>query len=362
MGGRDEGREERAQRLKTRAGRYLTMGLPARPSPVKGVTSLSIATPSKWSSLAKPGGAPQPRPARRVRATSWPDRVAPYAYLAPFFVVFAVFGLIPTIFTFYVALFDWNPIGERTFVGFENFATLFDDDRFWNALRNTFSIWAISTVPQLLLALALAQLLNNVRLRFAIFFRMSMLVPYITSVVATTVAFASIFGRDYGLINAALSVVGLGPIDFTTNTVASHVLVSTMVLWRWFGYNTLIYLAALQAIPKEMHEAAAVDGAGPVKRFWFVTIPSLRPVIIFTVIVSTIGGLQIFTEPLLLSTPDLTGGAGRQFQTLTLFMYEQGFGNFKFGYGSAIGVVLFLLIVAFSIVNFLLSRRISSDR
>ncbi|MGL5861819.1 MAG: carbohydrate ABC transporter permease [Phycicoccus sp.] len=324
---------------------------------------MSTATSSTRNSLGAPDGLPRRQPARRrIRATSWADRVAPYAYLTPFFVIFAVFGLIPTLFTFYVALFDWNPIGDRTFVGLDNFATLFGDDRFWNALRNTISIWFISTVPQLLLALMLAQLLNNVRLRLATFFRMSMLVPYITSVVATTVAFSSIFSRDYGLINAALDVVGLGPIDFRSDTVASHVLVSAMVLWRWFGYNTLIYLAALQAIPKEMNEAAAVDGAGPVKRFLYVTVPSLRPVILFTVIVSTIGGLQIFTEPLLLSTPGLTGGDGRQYQTLTLFMYEQGFGSFKFGYGSAVGVVLFLLIVAFSIVNYLLSRRISSDR
>lgn len=290
------------------------------------------------------------------------DALAPYMYVAPFFVIFAVFGLFPTLFTFVVALYDWNPIGDRIFVGFDNFATLFGDERFWNALGNTFSIWIISTVPQLLLALVLAQALNNARLRFATFFRMSMLVPYITSVVATAIAFASIFGRDYGLINAVLGVVGLGPINFTSDTLASHILISTMVLWRWFGYNTLIYLAALQAIPKEVYEAAAVDGAGGFKRFIFVTIPSLRPVIIFTVIVSTIGGLQIFTEPLLLSAPQLTGGPGRQYQTLTLFMYEQGFGNFQFGYGSAIGVVLFLLIVVFSIINFLLSRRISSDQ
>ncbi|MEY2849217.1 MAG: hypothetical protein RI885_1884 [Actinomycetota bacterium] len=303
-----------------------------------------------------------PRPAKRLRATPWADRLAPYAYVAPFFVIFAVFGLFPTLFTFYVALFDWNPIGDRTFVGLQNFEVLFGDTRFWNALGNTFSIWILSTVPQLLLALILAQLLNNARLRFANLFRMSMLVPYITSVVATTIVFASIFGREYGLINAALQFVGLERIDFTSDTFASHILVSAMVLWRWFGYNTLIYLAALQAVPRELHEAASVDGAGGVKRFLFVTIPSLRPVIIFTVIVSTIGGLQVFTEPLLLSAPQLTGGSGRQFQTLTLFMYEQGFGNFQFGYGSAIGVVLFVLIVVFSVINFLLSRRISSDR
>lgn len=297
----------------------------------------------------------------RIRSATRIDAMAPYAYIAPFFVIFAVFGLFPTLFTFYVALFDWNPIGGQTFIGLQNFMDLFSDERFWNATRNTFSIWIISTVPQIVLALFLAQLLNNARLKFANLFRMSMLVPYITSVVATTIVFASLFGRDYGLINGALQLVGIPAIDFEANTLASHILVSTMVLWRWFGYNTLIYLAALQAIPKDVYEAAAIDGAGGFKQFFYVTIPSLRPVIIFTVIVSTIGGLQIFTEPLLLSTPGLTGGAGRQFQTLTLFMYEQGFGNFQFGYGSAIGVVLFVLIVIFSIINYLLSRRISSD-
>ncbi len=317
-------------------------------------------SPARTSDAGNPP-TPAPKKKRRIREASWADRFAPYAYVAPFFVIFAVFGLFPTIFTFVVALYDWNPIGDRTFVGLENFATLFGDQRFWNALGNTFSIWVISTFPQLVLALFLAQLLNHARLRFATLFRMSMLVPYITSVVAATIVFASIFGRDYGLINNALEVFGIGRIDFTAETVPSHILISTMVLWRWFGYNTLIYLAALQAIPREVHEAAAVDGAGGIKRFFFITIPSLRPVIIFTVIVSTIGGLQIFTEPLLLSAPGLTGGSGRQFQTLTLFMYEQGFGNFQFGYGSAIGVILFVLIVAFSIINFLISRRISSD-
>ncbi len=310
---------------------------------------------------SKSGATPSRSKRRRIRSASRADAVAPYAYIAPFFIIFGIFGLFPTLFTFYVAMFKWNPIGGQTFIGFDNFTQLYGDPRFWNALRNTFSMWILSTVPQLIFALFLAQLLNNIRLKFANFFRMSMLIPYITSVVATTIVFASLFGREYGIINFFLGIVGVDAIDFTANTLASHILVATMVMWRWFGYNTLIYLAALQAIPKDVYEAAAIDGAGGFKQFFFVTIPSLRPVIIFTVIVSTIGGLQIFTEPLLLSSPGLTGGAGRQYQTLTLFLYEQGFGNFEFGYGSAIGVVLFLLVVAFSIINFLLSRRISSD-
>lgn len=291
------------------------------------------------------------------------ERLAPYAYIAPFFALFTAFGLIPFVFTFYVALFDWNPIGDREFIGADNFTRMFADPRFWNAAGNTVSIWALSTIPQLLLALALAQVLNNARLRCALFFRMSMLIPYVTSVAATAIVFAQLFDRDYGLLNWLLGLVGVEPVDFVQSTWGSHVLIATMVTWRWFGYTTLLYLASLQAVPRSVFEAAAIDGAGPWQRFRHITVPALRPVIIFTVVTSTIGGLQIFTEPLLIATgAPLTCGAVRQCQTLTLFLYEQGFGQFEFGYGSAIGVALFVMVVAIALVNYLLSARIRTDR
>ena len=287
------------------------------------------------------------------------ERLAPYGYVAPFYLLFAVFGLFPLLFTFVVALYDWNPIGERTFVGLDNFVRLGEDPRFWNALRNTFSIWVLSTVPQLVIALVLAQVLNKARLRFANFWRMSMLVPYITSVAATTIVFAQLFDRDYGLLNFFVGLLGFEHIDFKNTVLGSHVLIAVMVTWRWFGYTTLLYLASLQAVPRDLYEAANVDGAGEVQQFLHITLPSLRPVIVFTVITSTIGGLQIFTEPLLLQpTSGTTCGAERQCQTLSLFQFEQGFGAFNFGYGSAIGVALFAIIVVVALVNYLLSSRV----
>lgn len=277
--------------------------------------------------------------------------------------IFAIFGLFPLLFTFYVALYDWNPIGDRTYVGFANFERLFQDVRFWNAARNTLSIWVLSTVPQLMAALLLAHVLNHVRLRLASFFRMTLLVPYVTSVAATAIVFAQMFDRDYGLLNWLLGLVGIGPVDFVASPWGSHLLIAAMVMWRWTGFTTLLYLASLQAVPRDIYEAASVDGAGGWKQFWHITIPSLRPVIIFTVVTSTIGGLQIFTEPLLVSaTNQQTCGAARQCQTLTLFLYEQGFGQFAFGYGSAIGVALFVMVVIIATVNFLLSTRIRSEQ
>ncbi|MEV1003846.1 sugar ABC transporter permease [Nonomuraea sp. NPDC050202] len=303
-----------------------------------------------------------PEAEARVRQ-SLAERVAPYAYIAPFFLLFAVFGLVPLLFTFYVALFDWNPIGEHVFIGFDNFTRLLGDTRFWNAAWNTISIWLLSTVPQLLIALVLAHLLNHARLRLAVFFRMSMLVPYITSVAATTIVFAQMFDRDYGLLNWLLGLAGVGPIDFLQSGWGSHVMIAVMVTWRWFGYTTLLYLASLQAVPRTIYEAAAVDGAGAWKQFRHISIPSLRPVIVFTVVTSTIGGLQIFTEPLLVSrSAPLTCGPVRQCQTLTLFLYEQGFGRFQFGYGAAIGVALFVLIIAIAALNYVLSARIRPER
>ncbi|MGR6918553.1 carbohydrate ABC transporter permease [[Actinomadura] parvosata] len=303
-----------------------------------------------------------PEAEARVRQ-SLAERMAPYAYIAPFFLLFAVFGLVPLLFTFYVALFDWNPIGEHVFIGFDNFTRLFGDTRFWNAAWNTISIWLLSTVPQLLIALVLAHLLNHARLRLAVFFRMSMLVPYITSVAATTVVFAQMFDRDYGLLNWLLGLVGVGPIDFLQSVWGSHTMIAVMVTWRWFGYTTLLYLASLQAVPRTIYEAASVDGAGAWKQFRHISVPSLRPVIVFTIVTSTIGGLQIFTEPLLVSNAaPLTCGPVRQCQTLTLFLYEQGFGQFQFGYGSAIGVALFVLIIAIATLNYVLSTRIRPER
>lgn len=302
------------------------------------------------------------RPPSRIRQ-SFGERIAPYVYIAPFFVLFAIFGLFPLVFTFYVALFDWNPIGEQTFVGLANFERLFQDPRFWNAFVNTFGIFLISTIPQLLLALGLAHLLNHAMLKWANFFRMALLVPYITSVAATALVFAQIFDRNFGLINWVLGIFGIPAVNFLSSQVGSWIVISSMVMWRWFGYNTLLYLAGLQALPREMYEAASVDGASGWQQFIHLTIPSLRPIIIFTVIMSTIGGLQIFTEPLLVAPESgLTCGGGRQCQTLALFLYEQGFGQFEFGYGSAIGVALFLIVVVVSLINFYLTTRTRKAR
>lgn len=283
--------------------------------------------------------------------------IAPYAFLAPFFTLFAAFGVFPLLYTAYVSVYRvelQNP-GEMEWRGLDNYTALFTDPFFWTALRNTFTIGALSTVPQLLIALGLAHLLNY-RLRARTFFRTALLLPYATSVAAASLIFAQLFGRDFGLVNTVLDAVGFGPVDWQTGTAASQIAVSSIVVWRWTGYNTLIYLAGMQSIPVELYEAAEVDGASRWQQFLHVTLPGLRPTIVFTVVVSTIGATQLFGEPLLFEG-SMSGGISHQYQTLGLYMYEQGWGFFHLGRAAAIAWVMFLLIVALVGANALLVRR-----
>jgi cellobiose transport system permease protein len=291
-------------------------------------------------------------------------RVSPYLYVAPFFILFAAFGVFPLGYTAYISLTDRKLIGATTnFVGLDNYTALIHDSYFWNAVENTLGIWILSTVPQLLIALGLAHLLNT-KLRARSLFRMCVILPQVTSLVAVALIFTQLFSRDYGLVNYVLGVFGLPHVDWEAGRMSSWIALSVMVTWRWAGYNALIYLAAMQGIPDELYEAASIDGAKGWKQFTHVTIPMLRPTIIFTVIVSTIGGLQLFTEPYLFQPLKQvgTGGSARQYQTVVMYLYEKAFGSsqFAFGYAAAIGWALFLLIAVVSLVNFLIIRRIRS--
>ena len=290
------------------------------------------------------------------RLSRWDTKYSPYLLVAPFFILFGIFGAYPLIYTAWVSLHDWNLIGDHQWVGLANYRELMGDADFWNAVGNTLGIFVIATVPQMLLALGLASVLNQeIRARTA--FRMGVLVPNITSVAAVAIVFGQLFSRDFGLVNFVLGLVGVDPVDWQADKWSSWLAIATMVDWRWTGYNALIFRAAMQAIPRDLYEAASIDGATRVRQFWRITVPMLRPTIVFAVIISTIGGLQLFTEPLLFGYGKMQGGTLRQFQTVTMYMYENAFQRFHYGYGSAIAWMLFMLIGVICIVNFLVVRR-----
>jgi len=299
------------------------------------------------------------------RRLTWLDiKGTPYIYVAPFFILFAIFGLYPLGYTLYVATRNWQ-LGADTSTpaGFSNFSELLKDHDFWNSVYNTFGIFILSTIPQLLMALFIAHLLNRV-IRGKTFFRFGIIAPIVTSTAVIGLIFAQIFSKNYGIINYLLHFVGVNGLDWKADKWTSWIAIATMVNWRWTGYNALIYLAAMQTIPRDIYESASLDGAKPMAQFWRITVPLLRPTIIFTAIISTIGGLQLFGEPALFNAGSnyLGGGSLHQFQTMSMYLLQEMFNRGRLGYAGAIAWVLFLLILITSILNFLIVRRLDSDR
>ena len=296
----------------------------------------------------------------RQRLSRLDVRLSPYLYISPFFILFAVVGLYPLLYTAFVSVHDWHLIGgQGDFVGLKNYVDVLGQQRFGRALGNTFSIFLLSSVPQVIAAIAIAALLDA-NLRAKTFWRMGVLLPYVVAPVAVSLIFSKLFADQSGLVNTLLATVGIDPIGFHSDRLASHLAIATMVNFRWTGYNTLIFLAAMQAVPRDLYEAAIVDGASRWRQFWSVTVPMLRATIIFVVITSAIGGLQIFDEPRMYDTLGL-GGADRQWMTMTMYLYELGWGAQKsFGRAAAVAWILFGIIIAIGLVNFLLTQRIAS--
>ena len=216
--------------------------------------------PAAGEPLPPAAGAPRGNRSWRSRLHAAEARTAPYAYVAPFFAIFLAFGLFPLIYTAYISLHRYRLGSRMSWVGLDNYLWLFGNPGFYNALWKTITIGVLSTVPQLALALGLAHLLNY-RLRGRTFLRVAMLMPYATSVAAATLVFALIFGRDAGLVNGLLGVVRIDPVDWRNGNWTAQVTISVIVIWRWTGYNALIYLAGMQAISSDLYEAAAMDGA-----------------------------------------------------------------------------------------------------
>jgi len=319
--------------------------------------SLRAATPAS----------PSVRSDRRIRLGNrlarWDVKASPYFYISPFFILFAIVGLFPLVYTGYVALLKFDPILHTgTFVGFDNFVWVFQQRQFWIALRNTLTIFLLSAVPQIVIALAIAAVLDS-NLKAKTFWRMGVLLPYIVMPVAVALIFSKLFSDNYGLVNHVLGFVGIPAIHWHTDTLPAQIAIATMVNFRWTGYNALILLAGMQAIPRDLYEQASIDGAGRFRRFLSITIPQLRPTLIFVIITATIGGLQIFDEPQLYDVSTVVpGGANQQWLTMTVYLHNVGwFQDGSFGRAAAVAWLLFLLIVLIGLINLAITRRIAGN-
>jgi cellobiose transport system permease protein len=323
---------------------------------------MAVSTPARPSPASSPVE-PTGRTTRNGRSSGKlhpPGRWSGYAYIAPFFIVFLAFSLYPWLDTAWVSLHDvrLSTYQDQTWIGLDNYRNLLENKFFWNAFANTVTIGVISTVPQLCMALGIAHLLNY-QLRGRTFFRVAMLLPYATSLAAATVIFLELFNKDLGIVNWFIQhVLHLPAVDWQGSKWPSQIAVSAIVVWRWTGYNSLIYLAGMQSIDTALYEAAAMDGASRWNQFRHVTLPGLRPTIVFTIVVSTIGAAQLFGEPLLYDqTGQPNGGGSNQYQTLGLLMYQQGWTNDRLGLASATAWTMFLIIMLAVGLNLLVARR-----
>ena len=275
-----------------------------------------------------------------------PNHWAPYLLISPFLILFAVFGLFPLLFSRWLAFQSWEPtsgIEAMRFVGLDNFVFALTDGWFWKSLRNTLWLAIASGVPQHLVALPLAVFLHRSFGRWRGLVSGAYFLPYITSTVAIAMLFGSLFSTDYGLVNQALhAVFGMEHIHWLRSPEAIKPAVALVVFWRYVGFNLVLYLAALQTIPQDLYQAAKLDGAGPWQQFLRITLPGLKPMILFGVTLSVIGGLQLFEEPFILTNGK--GGADQQAMTVGIYLYRLAFDFSDFGAASALAWIMFGVI------------------
>jgi lactose/L-arabinose transport system permease protein len=276
-------------------------------------------------------------------------RLAPYLYISPYFLLFLVFSLYPIIYSFYLSFTDWNGSKEKSFIGFDNYAVLLKDHTFWLSLWNSVVIFLLYVPIMLFLALIFASLLNANWMVGKGFFRMALFVPNFVSVVAVSFVFVLLFNTQDGLINTLLSNLHWTdkPIPWLESPWWARISVAMMVLYRWLGYNMLLVLTGLQSIPKDLYEAAYVDGATKIKSFFLITVPLVKQILLFCTVLSTIGTFSLFTEPFILTK----GGPLNSTLTPVLMLFNESFQNFNFGYASSIAVCFFILMMIISLIQ-----------
>ncbi|GIG25412.1 carbohydrate ABC transporter permease [Cellulomonas denverensis] len=276
-----------------------------------------------------------------------------WTFILPNFIGFAVLTLVPVLTLFYMSFTDWNIFGSSSWIGLDNFTRLAGDATFRTSLWNTLYFTAVHVPLTLAASLGLALLLNR-KLRGVTFFRTVAFFPYITSIVAIAAVWNMLFSPELGPINQFLRFIGIeNPPEWTVSTTWSMPAVIIVSTWRFMGYYMLLFLAGLQTVPRELHEAARMDGAGAWQRFLNVTMPCLRPTTFFVTVMLTINALKVFDLVLVMTN----GGPGTSTMVISQFIWQRGFTENQFGYAAAAAVVLFGLSIAITIFQFLWNKR-----
>ena len=286
---------------------------------------------------------------------------AKYAYLfiAPFIIVFLVFSLYPMLYSIYLSFCEMDALsGNTTFVGLANYERLFTSNYFYESIGNTLIIWIISIVPQLTIAFLLSLLLSNKWMRGRFLLRNIYYFPNLVTPVTIGLLFGSMFTYPGGTVNLIIQALGAQPIDFANNRLLAQMVVGIAICWKNFGYNIIYFTAGINSIPEEVHEAAEVDGANAWQKVTRITIPLIRPMLIYVMVTSVIGGLQIFDE----SKMVFKSVVGNATTTMVKYLYDSAFERFQFGYGAAIAVGIFIVIAVFSLFSLVVTRERKGKR
>lgn len=303
-------------------------------------------------------------PAKRSRMfrNGWP-----YVFIFPFFASYLVFNFYPVLYTFYLSLTSWDGMGDKTFVGFRNYAKLFTTDPyFYKSIGNTMIVMLGFIPAQIMAALVLAAMINSKLTRWQLFNQTAVFLPYITTPVAIGLIVSILFDWKTGTVNRLLIDLGVlkDAVYWLGEPATARIVVMGMLFWKYLGYVTVLFLAGLANISKDYYEAAEIDGAGAVQRFVRITLPLLRPIILFVTITGIGGGLQLFDEIFMLfsglfaSGSAAPGGPSYSLLTAVWNMYDTAFGStLRYGYASAIAYGLFLFIIVFTLLTYKLSNR-----
>ncbi len=275
-----------------------------------------------------------------------------YFFIAPYFITFLVLQLYPILYTFFISFTKWDGMTKMTFVGLENYNRLIRDDVFYKTIGNTWIIWIANVIPQMVLAVLLAVVLNYKKIKGSDFFKSIFYLPNLVTATSIGVLFSVILDWQTGSLNRILIAIGIlkQPVNWLNSPFYTRGTTSLIQWWMWFGYSTIIFDAGIKAISNDIYEAAIVDGANRRQTFWKITLPLLRPTVLYSTITSLIGGMQIFDIPMTLT--DGLGNPQQSILTMVLYLYNTSFKRNNYGYGAAISYGLFVIILIASIILF----------
>lgn len=265
----------------------------------------------------------------------------PYLLVSPYLVHLALFVAFPVVFSVVLTFHRWNMISPMEFTGLDNYVHLFQDRLFWKAILNTLQFLLIHIPLQLVVALALAYLLNQ-KIRARSFFRASFFMPVVISGVVVTILWQQLFGLETGLLNRLLNSIGLNRVEWLSNPHVAIISIAIMATWKNVGLYVILFLVGLQTVPRSYYEAAEMEGANNWQQFRHITLPAINPTVFMVVILSTIGGFSLFIEPYIMTD----GGPLNSTLSAMLYIYKQAFGYYHMGYSATLGIFFAMLIMA----------------